>query len=161
MCDLQNLNAENGAHHLIMARYTVNQHAPKILDNGSPPVIQTGWGGIVGVGRTIFRKMIQINAKCKLCGFIPMTMTMCRRVWRTAYSVAWETSKKTAISAKQYFYSCPPTPRLRWTLLRDNCSACVACHSDRVADAKCGRGAREKRECAENKKNNKSILAGG
>lgn len=105
MCDLQNLNAENGVHHLIMAQYTVNQHAPKILDNGSPPVIQTGWGGIVGVGRTIFRKMIQINAKCKLCGFIPMTMTMCRRVWQIAYSVAWETSKKTAISAAQCFYS--------------------------------------------------------
>lgn len=105
MCDLQNLNVENGVHHLIMARYTVNQHAPKILDNGSPPVIQTGWGGIVGVGRTIFRKMIQINAKCKLCGFIPMTMTMCRRVWQIAHSVAWETSKKTAISAKQCFYS--------------------------------------------------------
>lgn len=36
------------------------------------------------------------------------------------------------------FYSCPPSPRLRRTLLCDNCSACVACHSDRVADAKCG-----------------------
>ncbi len=67
--------------------------------------IVDGWGGIVGVGRTIFRKMIQINAKCKLCGFIPMTMTMCRRVWQIVYSVAWETSKKTAISAAQYFYS--------------------------------------------------------